>query len=141
MLDPLGFLSGKFTNTQGRWSILEKESFSVVATLDRMHWLVATQDGFDIYTDHNNLIFLFYPPSIVPDMSQTTLWKFLRWAVKLSPYDYTCIHIKGEYIVWEDLLSRWTTVPEVIRRLVHIPELPSSSHDEFEWPSGKEIAY
>ena len=60
-------------------------------------------DGFDLYTDHNNLIFLFDPLSVVADMSQTTLRKVLRWAVRLSLYQYTCFHITGEDNVWADL--------------------------------------
>lgn len=46
--------------------------------------------------DHNNLIFLFDPISVVSDMSQITLRKVLRWAVRLSVYNYTCFHIKGD---------------------------------------------
>jgi len=54
------------------WSILEKEAYAVLAILQRMHWLVPTSSGFDLYTDHNNLIFLFDPLSIVPDLAQTS---------------------------------------------------------------------
>ena len=63
--DALAFLSGKFNSTQLGWSILEKEAFAVLATLKRMHWLVASLDGFDLQTDHNNLIYRFDPLSVV----------------------------------------------------------------------------
>lgn len=82
--DPLAFLSGRFNTTQYGWSILEKEAFAVMATLERMHWLVATLDGFDLFTDQNNSIFIFDPLSVVPDLSQTAVRKVLRWAVRLS---------------------------------------------------------
>ena len=135
---PLAFLSGRFNKTQLGWAIIEKEVYAVLASLERMHWLAATPDGFDLYTDHNNLIFLFDPLSVVPDLSQTTLRKVLRWAVRLSMYNYTCFHIKGADNVWADLLGRWS-VTTTIRRLVRIPELPSSSATGFEWPTLDEI--
>jgi transposase InsO family protein len=136
---PLAFLSGRFNATQLGWSVLEKEAFAVLASLERMHWLAATPDGFDLSTDHNNLVFIFDPLSIVPDMSQTTLRKVLRWAVRLSTYNYTCLHIKGTDNVWADLLGRWSA-PATIRRLIRIPELPSSSDPDFEWPSLDSLA-
>ena len=132
---PLAFLSGRFNATQLGWSVLEKEAYAVLTTLDRMHWIVATTDGFDLYTDHNNLIFLFDPLSVVPDLSATTLRKVLRWAVRLSMYRYTCYHIKGDDNVWADLMSRWSSSPATIRRIVRVPELPSSSATDFDWPS------
>lgn len=136
---PLAFLSGRFTGPQLGWSTLEKEAFAIMATVDRMHWVLATPDGFDLFTDHHNLIFLFDPLAVVPDMSQTSLRKVLRWAVRLSMYNYTCVHIKGVDNVWADLLGRWS-VPSTIRRLVHIPVLPSSSAADFDWPDPSGIA-
>ena len=137
---PLAFLSGRFDKTQLCWAVLEKEAYAVMNTIDRMHWLAATPDGFDLYTNHNNLIFLFDPLAVVDDMSQSSLRKVLRWAVNLSVYNYTCYHIKGEDNVWADLLTRWSTVPSTVRRLVRIPELPSSCSDDCEWPSRSVIA-
>lgn len=137
---PIAFLSGRFDKTQLGWSVLEKEAYAVMSTLDRMHWIVATPDGFDLYTDHNNLIFLFDPISVFPDMSQSSLRKVLRWAVKLSIYRYTCYHMKGEENVWADLLTRWSAARTTVRRLVRIPELSSSCLDDFEWPTPSVLA-
>jgi RNase H-like domain found in reverse transcriptase/Integrase zinc binding domain len=127
---PLGFLSGRFNKTQLGWSVLEKEAFAVMATLERMHWLAATPDGFYLYTDHNNVVFIFDPLSVVPDLSQTSLRKVLRWAVRLSMYNYTCM---GTDNVWADSLGRWSA-PVTVNRLVKIPALPSSAAEDFEWP-------
>ena len=137
--EPLAFLSSRFDSTQLGWATMEKEAFAVLATLGRMHWIVATPEGFDLYTDHNNLIFLFDPLFVVADLSQGTLRKVLRWAVKLSMYNYTCFHIKGLDNVWADLLGRWSA-PRTVRRLVRIPALPTSSAPEFVWPSIQAIA-
>lgn len=132
--EPLSFLSGRFNNTQYGWSTLEKEAFAILASLERMHWLAATPSGFDLYTDHNNLIFIFDPLSLMPDLSQTAVRKVLRWAVRMSIYNYVCIHIKGEDNVWADLLGRWSA-PPTLRRIIKIPVLASSSNAEFDWPS------
>ena len=75
---PLAFLSGRFDKTQLGWAVLEIEAYAVINTLDHMYWLAATPDGFDLYTDHNKLIFLFDPLAVVNDMSQSSLRKILR---------------------------------------------------------------
>ena len=110
-----------------------------MANLERMHWLLADPQGFDLYTDHNNLIYIFDPTSVVTDISQTTIQKVLRWAVRLSVYKYTCVHINGTDNVWADLLGHWSAPLPTIRRLVHAPELPSSSAEDFEWPTAVDL--
>lgn len=107
-----------------------------MATLDWMHWILADPQGFGLHTDQNSLIYIFDTTSVVSDRNQIVVRKVLRWAVRLAVYNYTCIHIKGEDNVWADLLGRWTA--PTIRRLVHIPALPSSSAPDFECTTGKE---
>lgn len=34
-------------------------AFTIIGTLDRMHWVVLTPAGIDLYTIHNSCIFLF----------------------------------------------------------------------------------
>ncbi len=128
--EPLGFLSGRFNATQSRWAIIEKEAFAVMACCERMRWLLATTDGFDLYTDHNNLIFIFDPLSIIPDLTAGSVRKVLRWAVSLSWFNYVCYHISGQDNVWADLIGRWSPAPTV-RRLASIPALVSTSDDDF----------
>lgn len=69
--------------------VLEKEAYAVLTILYRMHWIVATSDGLDLYTDHNNLIFLFESLSITQDMSQTSMRRVLRLAARLCMYRHT----------------------------------------------------
>lgn len=47
--------------------------YVVMNTFDRMHWLATAPDCFDLYTDHNNLIFLFNPLTVVEDMFHSSL--------------------------------------------------------------------
>lgn len=52
----MAFLSCRFNATKGGWAKVEKEAYSDRGPLDRIHWLTAAPDEFDIYSDHNNLI-------------------------------------------------------------------------------------
>lgn len=36
-----------------------------------MDWILSTFEGFDVFTDHHNLSFLFDPISVVADIFQT----------------------------------------------------------------------
>lgn len=123
----LAFLSGRFNKTQLCWAVLSKEAFSVMATLNRTHWLVADSKGFDLDTDHNNLIYIFDPTFVVSSISQTTVRKVLRGLLNLSIYNYTCIHITRQYNLWADLFGRWSAPLPTVLRLVYIPALSSSS--------------
>lgn len=72
-----------------------------------MHWLLCTEDGFELFTDHNNIMLIFDATSILPDLSQSSIKKAVRWAVHLTLYNYVCFHINGTDNVWADLLGRW----------------------------------
>lgn len=74
---PLAFKSEHFSGSQLVWSTLENEAFAIMATIYRMLWLLATLEGFDLYTDHRSLIFLFDPRRVMPDLSQTSIRKVL----------------------------------------------------------------
>lgn len=98
-----------------------------MATVER---ILETADGFYLYTDHHNLIFLFDPLAVLSDLSQSYLREVLRWAVSLSSYNYTCVHIKGTYNISADLVSLWT-VSDVVCRVFNVLVLPSSSAIKF----------
>lgn len=66
---PLFFLSGHCSGPQLGWSTLENEAYAIMASVERMHWLLATSDGFDLFIDHYSLIFLFDPLAVVLDLS------------------------------------------------------------------------
>lgn len=100
-------------------------------TINRIHWILETIDGLDLFTDHQNLIFLFDQLEVVPDLSKSSLRKVLRWAVTPSEYNYMCVHIKRVDNVWTDLLGRWSA-PSMVRRIVQVPVLNSSSSSNFE---------
>eukprot|EP00180_Rhodochaete_pulchella_P001789 Plantae.Rhodophyta-Rhodochaete_pulchella.ctg26871.p1 GENE.Plantae.Rhodophyta-Rhodochaete_pulchella.ctg26871~~Plantae.Rhodophyta-Rhodochaete_pulchella.ctg26871.p1 ORF type:complete len:224 (-),score=7.69 Plantae.Rhodophyta-Rhodochaete_pulchella.ctg26871:173-844(-) len=79
-------LSGSVSGTQLGRSTLEKGAYTIMATIERMNWILATADGLDLYNDYHDLVFLFDLLAVVHDLSQTSLRKVLRWAVRLSAY-------------------------------------------------------
>lgn len=91
-----------------------------------------------VYLQTTKNLFLFDPPSIISNLVIAAVRKILRWAVRLSPYNYVCINIRGEENVWTSRLDRWTT-PFTIRKLVQIPKLPSALLEWFDCPSVDEV--
>lgn len=49
--------------------------------MERLHWIAAPTAGFDLYTDENNLAFMFDPLSFILDMAQITVRKVLPLAM------------------------------------------------------------
>ena len=49
-------------------------------------------------------------------VAKTTAHHLYQWKAVLGQYDYTIMLIAGECNCWEDLLSRWVTVPSVSAR-------------------------
>lgn len=70
---PLTFLSGRVSESQLDCSTLEKEAYPIMTTVDHMHLVLGTSAGFDLFTDHHNLVFLFDPLAVVSELSQTDL--------------------------------------------------------------------
>lgn len=103
---PFVFLSGLLYQTQIGWTIIEKEFFVIMATVNIMHWFIADCQGFDLCTYHNNRIYIFDLTFIINNISQTSLPKVLCNTVRLSAYNYTCIHIHGTNSIWAELLGR-----------------------------------
>ena len=55
--EPLGFLSGPFRGSQGRWATVEKEGFAIVSTFNRLPYLL--WGGMAIHCNHRNLAYIF----------------------------------------------------------------------------------
>ena len=75
-------------------------------TLVRADYLLHPSAGFDLYTDHRNLKYIFNPAGVVASVPKYTAQKLERWALLLLGYQYAIHDIAGELNVWADLLSR-----------------------------------
>ncbi len=144
--EPLAFLSGVFTGSSRRWPIIEKEAFAIVESCKRLDYLLLRQQGFRLFTDHRNLVYMFNPRSFNGNMARYQADKLQRWAMALTAYRYEVEHIAGDKNVWGDLLSRWgasmkeeSTQSARIRAIVSIPSTQVQQQEEFIWPSVTEI--
>lgn len=125
---PLGFVLGSFKGALRDWSTFEKEGFAILQSMERLQHLTLTGE-VRIHTDHANLVFIFNPSSLNPHLGKQQLAKIHRWAIKLSVYDYSCVHFPGERNVWADLMTRSGAPSGKIRRLLTAP-LKSEHLDE-----------
>jgi hypothetical protein len=136
---PLMFVSGTFSGAASRWAIVEKEAFAILETLRRADYLLHRPGGFDLYTDHSNLKFIFNPASLKAAVPKYTAAKLDRWALLLMGYDYRIKDIAGDDNVWADLLSRWGRVRNVCA-IFRVPLKISPLMDkEFVWPTVDEV--
>jgi hypothetical protein len=138
--EPLAFLSGSFTGAMSRWPIIEKEAYAIIASCNRLEWLLQRSDGFSLFTDHHNLLYVFNPNGTHGSHSAHSAAKLIRWALRLSSYRYTIEHVPGIDNVWSDMLTRWAAPPPIARisTLMLAPVAPNLD-PSFSWPTAAEI--
>jgi hypothetical protein len=97
--EPLCFLSGKFTSSQLNWSTIEKECYPIIVALNRLKHFLLNPNGFRLFTDHKNLVFIFNPVNTRKPTSE----RLSRWTDLLSGFRYVVEHIDGISNVWADI--------------------------------------
>jgi RNase H-like domain found in reverse transcriptase len=124
-----------------RWAIFEKEAYAIVVSCERLDWLLQRPDGFSLFTDHNNLVYVFHPYGRNPSIAAAhTAAKLIRWALRLSTYRYTNEHVHGDDNVWTDMFTRWAAPrPQLRAKALIIAPLAPSLAADFEWPNAGEI--
>ncbi len=90
-------MSKTLTKGQRKWSTTERECYAIFMTFQKYEYLLR-DIPFELYTDHENLIYINTPPSN----------KVLRWKLAIQEYDFTRNHIAGEQNIVADGLSRLT---------------------------------
>ena len=123
-----------------RWTIIEKEAYAIIASCNRLEWLLQRSDGFSLFTDHHNLLYVFNPNGTHGSHSAHSAAKLIRWALRLSSYRYTIEHVSGIDNVWSDMLTRWAAPPSIARisTLMLAPVAPNLD-PSFSWPTAAEI--
>ncbi|KAE9062830.1 hypothetical protein PF007_g29768 [Phytophthora fragariae] len=96
--------SGVFSDTEQRWSIIEKEAFPIIFAARNLGYLLVRRGGFRLYCDHKNLVFVFAPDK---EVKRHVRGKLQRWALSLTGLAFQVEHIDGTDNLWADLLSRW----------------------------------
>jgi len=76
---PVTFVSTKLTETQRKWSVIEREAFSLIVFLRKYRqWILGTVAY--VYSDHNPLSFL--------TESGPKSAKLMRWALALQEFSF-----------------------------------------------------
>ena len=94
---PIAYRSRKLTETQQRWSTIEKECYAIVFAVEQFRYYLYGRP-FTVQTDHKPLSWL----SQVRDRNR----KLMRWSLVLQEYDIKYVHKKGTENANADALSR-----------------------------------
>ncbi|GMF17256.1 unnamed protein product [Phytophthora fragariaefolia] len=148
-------MGGSFTGLALNWSVIEKESYPIVHACEKLEYPLLRPQGFRLYCDHRNIIFLFSPSK---KLKRHIRGKLLRWSTKLLEYRYSIEHIEGVHNVWAALISRWGGKPQPTARIHSAkrftqskrkhsesvagtgrPTIRPLEEDAFVWPSIDEI--
>ena len=112
---PVAFVSKKLTETEKRWSTIDKESFAIIWSLQKMRSLLLGR-RFTVLSDHQPLRYLFQAKEVSAKVS--------RWRISLADFDFEVKYTKGSDNVVADSLSRMYSLAEVDE------EIEISSSDE-----------
>ena len=94
---PIDFSSTKLTESQKKWSVIEKEAFTVLEALRKYRqWIFGTT--LTVMSDHNPLTYL---TEAVPKSA-----KLMRWALALQEFSIKFEYYPGKKNVVADCLSR-----------------------------------
>ena len=112
----MAFLSGTFNRSQKHWNVIEKEAFPIAEAVESLRHLLLRDEGFKLFTDHRNLIYVFDPILRDNGFKKQAVEKLCRRASKLFAFKYVIEHYPGESNIWADILSRWKGDGEKILR-------------------------
>jgi len=137
---PLAFLGSHFKGSELGWSIYEKEAYAIVMAFRKMDYALIAAENVSVFTDHRNLLYVFHPKALNPDVRVHVVRKVQRWALYLSQFSYNIEHVAGEENWMADLLTRWakgyrrnTKVSRIT--IQDMDRLPSSTDYGFNWPT------
>ena len=97
---PIAFISKAFTDAQKRWCTLERESFAILYSLDKLKTYLRGAD-FEIFTDNK--------PCVSLTKGAVKNAKLERWAVTIASYGGKITHLPGKKNLLADFLSRFPT--------------------------------
>lgn len=128
---PVEFSSKKFSDTQRRWPVREKEAYAIIHGLQKFDYLLRGRQ-FTVHTDHQSLQWIM----------DAKVGKLARWACLLAEYDMTVLWKSGKQLQHIDYFSRYAEDPDpVLDHMVYtICAPPSKSlQKNFEFPTVEEV--
>ena len=129
---PVIYASRSMSETERRYSQLEKEALAAVFGVQKFHTYLFGR-RFTLVSDHKPLLGLLKEDKAVPVLASG---RIQRWALTLAMYDYKLVYKTGMQLHTADALSRLPSerapseppsVPEVVLMLEHLDEGPVHS--------------
>ena len=99
---PVLFISKKLSESQSRWSNIEREAYAIVWSLMRLRQFLLGRK-FTLMTDHKPLVYIFAPDKEIPTHMSARIG---RWAIKIMAFDFNISYKPGVMIPHVDALSR-----------------------------------
>ncbi|XP_031347132.1 uncharacterized protein K02A2.6-like isoform X2 [Photinus pyralis] len=99
---PIMFVSGTMTETQRRYSQLEREALAIIFSIKKFHKFIYNRP-FTLITDHLPLKTILGAKNKIPTLSAARLQ---RWALILQAYQYEIKYRKGQDMANADAMSR-----------------------------------
>jgi hypothetical protein len=91
----IAFVSKSFTETQLRWSVIQKEAYAIFYCVNHLSHILRDRT-FIIRTDHKNLTFISLDSNAM----------VIRWNIALQEFNYTLEYVPGPENTIADTLSR-----------------------------------
>ena len=125
---PVAFVRKSLSNTQLRWSVIQKEAYAIFFSCSYLKSLLRDHK-FTIFTDHRNLLFI----------SQSSNPMIVRWLMALSEFLFRIEFIAGVDNGIADSMSRLCRNNMVDSRNEYTPEviLAANIITKFKMPSDK----
>ncbi|XP_064462940.1 uncharacterized protein K02A2.6-like [Ornithodoros turicata] len=99
---PVAYASRSLTESEKRYSQLEREGLALVYSVKKFHYYIYGR-CFGLVTDHKPLQTIFGPKTGIPTVAAARLQ---RWAITLSAYSFNLIYRPGQTNIEADCLSR-----------------------------------
>jgi len=101
-LQPIIFISEKFSGPASRWSTIKQEAYAIKWAVDKLAYYLHCK-FFVIETDHQNLVWI----------EQSTVPIIQRWRIALQSFNFLLRHIPGKHNSTADWLSRLFNLDQV----------------------------
>lgn len=121
----IGLFSHKFSETESRYNIMEKEFLAILLSLRKFKYIILG-NLTKVFTDNKNIL---YDTSIECSRVQ-------RWKLMLSEFNIEMVHIKGSENFIPDLMSRVDSIDKVNENTEDVLKLLNTLPQ----PSDREIA-
>ena len=82
--EPLEFIGKAFSDTEQSWTTYEKEGFAILKRFVKFDYVLFANQKVHVFTDHKNLLFLYSPLCLEPNVGSYAVSKVQRWALYMS---------------------------------------------------------